>query len=126
MGTEADRRKELKRAYRERPKPAGVFQIKNTVTGKVLLGSSLNLDGALNGHRFSLSHGSHRNAALQRDWDEHGASAFTFEILERVKVKDEPGFDLEAELTLLEELWSEQLQPFGERGYNESPRIRQA
>ena len=38
-------RKELNQEYMKRPKPAGVFQIKNTANGKVLLGSSLNLEG---------------------------------------------------------------------------------
>ena len=51
-------RKELKQAYRERPQRAGVFQVKNTANGKLLLGSSLNLDGPLNGHKFALSTGS--------------------------------------------------------------------
>ena len=48
-------RKELKREYQQRDKRAGVFQIKNIVNGKVLLGSSLNLDGPLNLHKFALS-----------------------------------------------------------------------
>ena len=126
MGTGSDRKKELRRAYKERPKPAGVFQIKNKANGKVLLGSSLNLDGALNAHRFMLSTGSHRNGALQKEWNEYGAATFVFEILEMVKVADDPSFDLSDELTLLEQIWIEQLRPFGERGYNETAQIRQA
>jgi len=121
-----EERRALKRAYKERPKPAGVFQIKNTVNGKVLLGSSLNLDGALNQHRFMLSHGSHRNAAIQQDWRQHGEEAFLFEILEVVKVREDPGFNLNDELALLEELWLEKLNPFGNQGYNTDARIRQA
>jgi hypothetical protein len=119
-------RQELKRAYQERPKPAGVFQIVNTVTGKLLLGSSLNLEGPLNAHRFTLTIGSHRNRALQADWNTYGADAFRFEILEVVKVTDDPHFSLDDELTLLEQIWLEQLQPFGERGYNTDAKIRQA
>ncbi|HEY1014916.1 MAG TPA: GIY-YIG nuclease family protein [Herpetosiphonaceae bacterium] len=119
-------RDELKRDYQQRLKPAGVFQIKNTVSGKVLLGSSLNLEGPLNAHQFMLKIGSHRNQALQRDWNEHGAAAFVFEILDVVKESDEPGFDRAAALAVLEELWIEELQPFGERGYNTDARIRQA
>jgi len=119
-------RQELKRAYQERPKPAGVFQIVNTVTGKVLLGSSLNLEGPLNAHRFTLTIGSHRNRALQADWNTYGADAFRFAILEVVKVTDGPHFSLDDELTLLEQIWLEQLQPCGERGYNTDTKIRQA
>ena len=119
-------KQDIKREYRERKKPAGVFQIRNTVNGKVLLGSSLNLEGPLNGHKFMLRIGNHRNAALQKEWDEFGESAFVFEILEVVKVKDEPDFSLEDELTLLEQIWLEKLQPFDGKGYNTDSRIRQA
>ena len=126
MTTSADRKKELRRAYKERRKPAGVFQIKNAANGKVLLGSSLNLDGALNAHRFMLSTGAHRNGTLQKEWNDFGADTFAFEILEVVEAADDPSFDPSDELTLLEETWIERLQPFGERGYNETAQIRQA
>lgn len=119
-------RQELKREYKERKKPAGVFQVKNTKNGKVLLGSSLNLEGALNRHRFELKMGSHRCTKLQKDWNEMGPDAFVFEVLEEVKVRDVPHFDISDELTLLEQIWIEALQPFSEKGYNWEPKIRQA
>ena len=119
-------RQDIKREYKERKKPAGVFQVKNTANGKVLLGSSLNLEGPLNSHRFLLTIGQHRNKALQKDWDEYGPDNFVFEILETVKVKDDPDFNPAEELKLLEQTWLEKLQPFGERGYNADTHIRQA
>jgi group I intron endonuclease len=119
-------RKEIKREYKERKKVAGVFQVKNTENGKVLLGSSLNLEGPLNAHKFMLTIGRHRNEALQKDWNEYGPDKFVFEILEVVKVEDDSSFNLEDELTLLEQIWLERLQPFGERGYNADSDIRQA
>jgi hypothetical protein len=119
-------RKELNREYQERPKPAGVFQIKNTANGKVLLGSSLNLEGALNGHKFTLKIGSHRNKELLADWNTYGPDNFIFEILATVQVKDDPNFNVSDELTLLEMIWIEKLQPFGEKGYNTCEKIRQA
>ena len=119
-------RKELNREYQERPKSAGIFQIKNTVNGRVLLGSSLNLDGALNGHKFMLKIGSHRNKELLADWNEYGTEKFIFEIVEVVQVRDDPNFNLGDELTLLEMIWLEKLQPFGEKGYNANNNIRQA
>ena len=117
---------DIKREYKERTKPAGVFQVKNIANGKVLLGSSRNLEGPLNGHKFMLTTGSHRNETLQKEWNEFGAEKFVFEILEVVKVKDDPNFNLDDELTLLEQIWLEKLQPFGERGYNTDTHIRQA
>jgi len=119
-------RQDLKREYKERRKPAGVFQIRNTANGKVLLGSSLNLEGPLNGHKFMLTTGMHRNEQLQKEWNKYGPEHFAFEILEVVKVKDDPNFNVDDELTLLEEIWLEKLQPFGERGYNVDKDIRQA
>jgi len=119
-------RKELNQEYLQRPKPAGVFQVKNVANDKVLLGSSLNLEGSLNKHRFMLKIGSHTNKALQQDWSEYGADKFTFDILETVKVVDSPNFNLSDELTLLEQIWLEKLQPVGEHGYNPNTRIREA
>ena len=126
MENKAKSRKELNREYKERVKPAGVYQVKNLANGKVLLGSSLNLEGPLNRHKFMLKIGSHTNKALQKDWDELGPEQFVFEILEEVKRKDDPSFNLKDELTLLEMIWLEKLQPFGERGYNVNANIREA
>lgn len=119
-------RQDIKREYKERKKQAGVFQVKNTLNGKVLLGSSLNLEGPLNSHKFMLGIGRHRNEALQKEWNDYGPAAFVFEVLEVVVPKDDPDFNPGDELTLLEQIWIEKLQPFGERGYNTDSRIRQA
>jgi group I intron endonuclease len=125
-GAEVTTRQDLKRAYKEKKHPAGVFQVKCKQNGKVLLGSSLNLEGCLNRHRFELNMGSHRSKELQKDWKELGPDAFVFEILEEVKVRDVAHFDLADELTLLEQIWLDALKPFGERGYNIDSKIRQA
>jgi hypothetical protein len=117
---------EMKREYKEMPVEAGIFLITNTANGKVLLGSSTNLRGPLNKHRFMLSSRSHTNAALQRDWDTLGRDAFRFEIVAVIKPKpDDPTFSLRVELEALEEAWIAKLQPFGERGYNLNARIRE-
>jgi group I intron endonuclease len=121
MSASGKTRAELKRTYKETPRQAGIYHIKNSKTGKVLLGSSTNLHGPLNKHRFILSTGRHDNAALQNDWNQFGPDAFSFEILEIVKPSDDPSFCLEDELTLLEQIWLEKLQPFGEHGYNQGP-----
>jgi len=118
-------RKELNREYMQRVKPAGIYQVKNIASGKILLASSLNLEGPLNRHKFMLKIGSHPNKALQKDWNELGAENFIFEILEEVKIVDDPNFNLSDELTLLEMIWLEKLQPL-EHGYNLNDRIREA
>lgn len=113
------RRAELKSAYKQAPIPAGMFVIKNKINGKMLLGSSLNLNGPLNRIKFELTVGSHKNQALQNDWNEHGEANFSFEILEQLEPNDDPGYDYSDDLTALEELWLEELDPFGENGYND-------
>jgi group I intron endonuclease len=118
-------RKDLIRQYKETPRSAGVFWIKNLANGKVYLGSSRNLHGPLNKHRFMLSTGAHDNRKLQQDFDRFGPGSFAFEILEVVEVKDSPDFSVDDELTLLEEIWLERLEPFGEGGYNPNRKIRE-
>jgi len=125
METKTKTRKDLNREYMERVKPAGVYQVKNTLNGRMFLGSSLNLEGPLNRHKFMLKIGSHTNKSLQNDWNELGADNFVFEILEEVNVVDSPNFNLNDELTLLEMIWLEKLNPV-ENGYNLNTRIREA
>ena len=116
--------KEIKREYKERKKPAGIFQVRNTVNGRVLLGSSMNLEGPLNRIKFELRMGLHKYAGLQKEWNELGPEAFAFEIVEVVKESDDLNFSLEDELTLLEQIWLDKVQPYGEKGYNTDQKIR--
>ncbi len=99
--------------------------MKNTTNGKILLGSSLNLEGPLNRHKFMLKIGSHTNKTLQMIGTNWVPMSFVFEILEEIKTKEDPNFNLQDELTLLEMIWLEKLQPV-ENGYNLNARIREA
>jgi len=112
------KKKELKREYKLNHPPMGVYQIRNIVNDKVLIGAALDLPGILNRHKFQLKMGNHANAALQVEWNEFGAERFAFEILDEITPKE--GRDYREELAFLEELWLEKLQPYGERGYNRS------
>ncbi len=119
--------KEMKQQYKQAPKTAGVYQIKNTINGKFLLGSSLNLHGPWNRHKFALTTVGHPNRALQADWNTFGADAFTFEIL--ATVKEDPDVHPSDALKMLEDEWTKKLDPYGENGYNPHnvvKRIREA
>lgn len=119
-------RRELQRQYAQAPRRAGVFTITNRENGRVYLGSSTNLHGPLNKHRFMLSIGSHHNPLMQSDWRELGEQAFTFEIVDSVERRDDdPAFCLEDELSLLEAIWIEKLTPFSGDGYNRDTHIRE-
>ena len=119
-------KRDINREYKERPKTAGIFQARNSVNEKILLGSSLNLEGPLSALKFMLSINTHRNKTLQQEYNTYGGDNFTFDILERVNITDNPHFNIEDELTLQEDIWLEKLQPFGDRGYNTDNKIRQA
>ena len=119
-------KKDIKREYKERKARAGIFQIKNTVNGKVLIGSRLNIDGILNRYKFQLSAGSHPNKELQKDFNELDPDKFTFEILDIIEEKDEPSFNLKEELELLEQIWLEKLEAHEDNSYNTDFNLRQA
>jgi len=117
------RKKELKREYKLNHRPTGVYQIRNVVNDKVLIGASLDLPGILNRHKFQLKMGNHQNSVLQAEWNEFGDENFAFEILDEITPKE--GCDHREELTFLEELWLEKTQPYGDRGYNERKKGRE-
>lgn len=112
-------RKAALRAYKENPPPAGVFRIANTRTGRVLLGSSRNVAGRLNRHRFDLQRGRHADRELQADWNRHGADAFEFALLDPLEPRDEPGYDPGRDLAALEALWREKLADSGATFYGD-------
>ena len=110
-------KKALTREYKESRRPMGVYQIRNTLNGKLLVGVSVDLPSILNRHRADLRMGGHRNRELQKDWAEFGPEAFEFEILDTLKPLEQPDYDPSVDLWVLEELWLDKLSLFGERGY---------
>ncbi len=120
-----DRRKELKRQYKESRQPMGVYRVRNKANGKVLLGSSPNLNAVWNKLRMQLSTSSFLlHPELQRDWAEFGPDAFAFEVLEELEVPAAapPSWNGSDDLAALLEIWCEQIEPWGERGYNRAPK----
>ena len=101
----------------------GVFQIRNLQSEKIFVGSSLNLDGIFNRHEFALKMDAHANKSLQKDWNALGAANFAFEILEELELRE--NLDSKKELAVLEDLWLEKLEPFGDKGYNERKLTRE-
>ncbi len=116
-------RKEAIRKYKDSPPPAGVFRVRNTVSGKSLVGSSKNLPAVLNRERFQLQHGSHPDRGLQKDWNELGAEAFQFEILDQLEPSSDPAADLTEDLKTLLQMWLQKLSAAGEQFYERSGRI---
>jgi hypothetical protein len=115
-------KKALIREYKDTQRPMGVYQVRNTVNGKVLIGRSVDLPAILNRLRGELRLGGLRNRALQQDWNEHGPEAFEIEVLDTLPPSDRPGYNPADDLKALEALWLEKLMPFEERGYNARPK----
>lgn len=103
-------RKELLRHYKESHRPAGVFRILNVGENRSFVGSSTNVPGLLNRHRFELEMGSHRNKPLQADWNRLGESGFSFETLDLLDPPaDDPSWNPAEEVAELETMWRERI-----------------
>ena len=115
-------RKAKIRKYKDTPRPMGIYQIKNKVNGKVLIGESINLPAILNRYKGELKMGSCRNIALQKEWNQFGHEMFEFKELEILKPADDPAYNPAEDLRVLEALWIEKLSPFSDKGYNKPPK----
>lgn len=62
-------------------KKTGIYAIRNRVTGRVYLGSSVDCVRRYREHSSRLSRGVHINAKLQASWNKHGADAFEFTMI---------------------------------------------
>ena len=97
------------RQYKETPRPAGVFRVRHTPTGRTLVGSSPDVPAMLNRIRAQLRMKGHPNRELQRDWDNGDPSDFEFDVLDLVEQGDQSSSDVAAELEGLEAMWREEL-----------------
>ena len=113
---------EIKKKYKQTLTPMGVYQLKNLVNGKILIGSSKNLPARKNRFEMELSYGSLTDIELLKDLRQFGKENFLFEVLDYLEPKEDPSYNYTEDLKTLEELWIEKLQPFNEKGYNKLPR----
>ncbi|NCQ16870.1 MAG: LuxR family transcriptional regulator [Ignavibacteria bacterium CG_4_8_14_3_um_filter_37_9] len=111
-------KKELKKQYKQSLPRMGIYRIKNVVNGKIFLGSSLNLHGKSNSFKFQLKSGLHVNSELQRDFNQFGEENFVFEIVDTLEPKEDISYNYSDDLKVFLEMWMENLQPYGELGYN--------
>ncbi|WP_028563241.1 GIY-YIG nuclease family protein [Paenibacillus pinihumi] len=111
-----NKRKELLEAYKELKTYMGTIQITNKANGKIFVESYPNLKNKWMTIQMSLGMGQFPNFELQKDWNELGADAFDYEVLEQ-KESDKVA-DVKWELKQMKKKWFEKLQPFEEKGYN--------
>jgi hypothetical protein len=89
----------------------GIFAIRNQATGRVSVKASRNVPGAINRLSFELRKGCHRDRDPQALWHASGAEAVTIDVLELVSERQDPAFDYDAELALLQALYRQALSP---------------
>lgn len=116
------RRTHLKREYLERTLQPGVFRVLNTVNGRVMLGSGLDLRAPLNRVAFELDMAICPNAELGRDLQAFGRQSFVIEVLETLEPTGAPDFDPKRELEILEQKHLAKLD--WATAYNKDARIR--
>lgn len=95
------------------PQTSGVYQIRSLESGKVYIGSAINLRRRWWKHRKDLRGGAHTNKHLQAAWNKYGEAGFAFEVLELV---------LEPFLTAREQVWMNKMHSHSRQyGYNAKP-----
>jgi hypothetical protein len=105
-------KREKKAAYREREVVGGIYAIRNTASGKLLLQSTADMAGSRNRFAFSQQTGSCVSMKLQRDWAVYGKAAFVWEILEElVKKETQTEGEFSEDLRALKALWEEKFDP---------------
>ncbi|NLV20450.1 MAG: GIY-YIG nuclease family protein [Syntrophomonadaceae bacterium] len=121
--TKVDKHKEMKQRYKQNPPRGGVYQIKNLVNGKIFIGSNPNVEAKIRARQFEMKMGGNNFIKdLQADLQEFGFDNFAFEVLEYLD-PDEKSLEVDREeLSLLEAIWLEKLQPYGDKGYNTKSR----
>ena len=107
---ESNSKKEMVTEYKERKVIGGICAIKNTANGKMLLAAVNDLQAYKNRFGFSQSMGGCLHIKLQQDWEEFGADAFAFEILEElVKKETQTTKEFSEDIKILKEIWLEKL-----------------
>jgi len=90
---------------------SGVYQILNTVTNKIYIGSTIDIDKRQREHFNLLKCDNYPNNYLQNAWNKYGADSFVFELLEATKSDKDSIIEKEQH-------YLDTLQPFGDHGYN--------
>lgn len=88
---------------------SGIYQIRNSVNGKLYVGSAVNVDRRFREHRQRLDRKCHHSSKLQRAWNKYGADVFKFTVVECVPVAD---------LICREQYWLDLTQSASDAGYN--------
>ncbi len=110
--SETNRRRELRTTYERLVPEAGVYALRNTLNGRLLIGSSADLRSVRNRFEFAQATGAigALDGRLANEARALGVAAFALEILDRLSVEADASADqLAADLAELEALWRAKL-----------------
>lgn len=94
---------------------SGVYFIRHVPTGRVYVGSSVNLKRRFHWHKTALRSGKHNSKPLQNAWNKHGSLEFIFEIVQYIKASKED----KEELLAAEQFWIDEFKShLYEHGFN--------
>lgn len=82
--------------------PSGIYLIRNEVTGKMYVGSAVDIARRFARHRYQLRTGTHPSRHLNASWKKYGEEVFEFAILQECPTE---------ELLQHEQYWMDKLQP---------------
>ncbi len=94
-------------------KKAGIYEILNTINGKVYVGSSADIYKRWSGHECDLKRGIHGNPHLQASYNKYGVGAFEYFMIEYC-------CPIKEMLLEKEQFWMDALKAI-EKGYNLCP-----
>lgn len=60
----------------------GIYKIENNKSGKIYIGSSINIEKRFKRHKNDLLNNKHKNTHLQREYNKYGLDSFIFEVVE--------------------------------------------
>jgi len=66
----------------------GIYKIVNKTNGKYYVGSSINVDVRIRGHKLKLRKNIHENPKLQSSFNKHGIDNFDFIFVEPIEVNE--------------------------------------
>jgi group I intron endonuclease len=91
-----------------------IYQILNTKTRKIYIGSAENYWNRMWCHIYLLRNNRHHSIKLQNSWNKHGEEVFQFSIVEKLGNEDD--------IILKEQYYLDLLKPYlDSNGYNISP-----
>jgi group I intron endonuclease len=91
---------------------SGVYAIVHRESGKLYVGSAVDLKRRWREHRSRLCRNIHPSRRLQNAWNKHGENAFAFVVVRFCPI---------ANLIREEQRWIDETGSTGRRGYNASP-----